>query len=485
MTPGIEGEIPKGVAGGLPPYRGGEARDICQNGRRNIYLTEALMTARRCFAGLLLSLVLVQTGRADEKAAVKKVEAADAAAMAAYRSGDAQRAKDTLLEAIVLGKENALETHPVMARVYLHLGAVQVEGLKDEEKARRYFGLALRIQPDIKATDPVATPIVVRALERARDAGKEASAAAAPAPAADLGAAESQERARQAESAAAQARAREKMTAAVLKEKERETLEKEQKAREERDRLGKDLAAVQDREKQERQAREKLEKDKQDLEKQLADIKDREKKEREEKERLQKANQELEKQLAGLRDTEKKERQAREQLQAQERERQDRASQEKMARDRLADGPDMPGSIPQPVYCPTPDEWASGTDVYVHCAPQGEVKAKELALYYRPSGTVHYNSLLMERSKKGWYVATIPSARVSGRMLQYYVEARGAKGDVAAANGKANSPNVMMIRPGAGGQPTAAAQSPKLTSAAATTPAKSSSKSRAGRRKSR
>src|SRR5688572_25684100 len=85
-------------------------------------VTEAPMLVRGCLAGLLLSLVLTPVGMAQEPAATKKIVAADAAGMAAYKSGDAQRAKETLLEAIVLGKENGLEAHPVMATVYLHLG---------------------------------------------------------------------------------------------------------------------------------------------------------------------------------------------------------------------------------------------------------------------------------------------------------------------------------------------------------------------------
>jgi hypothetical protein len=432
------------------------------------------MTVRGCFAGLLVSLSLAGTAGADERAALKKIEAADAAAMAAYSSGKAEKAKDQLLEAIVLGKENGLEAHAAMARVYLHLAAVQSEGLKDEAKARRYFGLAVRIQPDIQATGALATPAVVRGLEQARAASGAAPAAAAT-PAAAAGASEEDRaRARQAEVAAAEARARDKATAAVLKEKEREAQEQGQKAREDREKLGKELAVLQDREKREREGREKLQAEKQALEKQLAEAQEREKKERAEKERLQRANQDLEKQILAARESEKKEREAREQLQAGERDRQAKASQEKVARDKLAEGPDMPGSIPQPIFCPTRDEWAAGADVFIHCAPQSQVKAKELALYYRPSGALHYNSLLMERSKKGWYVATIPAGRVTGRMLQYYVEAHGPKGEVAAVNGKPTSPNIMMIRPGALGEAPAAGQ---LTSASA-----SASKARSGRR---
>ena len=58
-----------------------------------------------------------------------------------------------------------------------------------------------------------------------------------------------------------------------------------------------------------------------------------------------------------------------------------------------------------------------------------------------------YNAVTLERSRKGWYVTTIPGGRVSGRLIHYYVEARDGKEKVAASNGKATSPNVITIRP--------------------------------------
>ena len=292
------------------------------------------------------------------------------------------------------------------------------------------------------------------------------------------------------ERAAAESRARDQASAA-LREKEKEAQEKAQKANEEREKLGKDLAAVQDRERKEREDKEKLQKEKQDLEKQLAESKDREKKEREDKERLQKVNQDLEKQLIEARVKEKQERDAKDKLAAQDRERADLENKNKAARDKVAEGPDMPGSIPQPIFCPTQDQWAAGEDVFIHCAPQSEVKAKELALFYRPSGVLHFSSTLMERNQKGWYVAVIPAGRVSGRLLQYYVEARSAKGDSVASNGKALSPNVMMIRPRGSMHTEAAPVTPveptdaKLTAASSSTKADKSSSSRRGRARPR
>ncbi|MEA2701070.1 MAG: hypothetical protein QOI66_5341 [Myxococcales bacterium] len=58
-------------------------------------------------------------------------------------------AKRTLLEALVLGKKSGLDTHPVLARTYVHLGAVYITGYKDKQKALQSFVRALEIDPGI------------------------------------------------------------------------------------------------------------------------------------------------------------------------------------------------------------------------------------------------------------------------------------------------------------------------------------------------
>ena len=121
-----------------------------------------------------------------------------------------------------------------------------------------------------------------------------------------------------------------------------------------------------------------------------------------------------------------------------------------MDREKLAAGPDLPGHISEQIYCALPDEVQSGTDLFVHCTAQPSIKAKEIALYYRPSGVAHYNSLVMERSKKGWYTAMIPATQVMGKLMQYYVEARDGRDAVTASNGKAQSPNILTLRPQGG-----------------------------------
>ena len=132
---------------------------------------------------------------------------------------------------------------------------------------------------------------------------------------------------------------------------------------------------------------------------------------------------------------------------ARERERRSKEIEDQKEKEKLAEGGELPGHIREPVTCDLPDEVTAGEDLYVHCVPQPGVGAKMLAFYYRSGGSALYNAVTLERSRKGWFVTTIPGGRVSGRLLHYYVEARDAKEKVAASNGKANSPNVITVKP--------------------------------------
>jgi hypothetical protein len=354
------------------------------------------------------------------KAVVQKIETLNASAGAAFKAGDHDKAKATLMDALVLGKQNDLDTNPVLARTYLELGVVQLEGLKDREKADRSFGLALRIDKNVAPPPDLATPAVTKALDQLRGhAGAAPAVATAPAPAAapapDTGAHDRD---------------------SLRKELEKEREAKEKLAREKLD-ADKQLVALKESEKKEREAREKLEKEKTEFDKQLAALKESEKKEREAREKLQK-------ELTESKDAEQKAK-----LAAETREKERKAQEEKdrAARQKLADGPDLPSSIPQPLYCPTPDEGQQGTDVYIHCVTQSGVKGHPAAVFYRPSGVLHFNSLAMEKTRKGWYAAMIPAGNLTGKVLQFYVEAHNDRGDVIANYGRATSPNIMTLKP--------------------------------------
>ncbi len=208
------------------------------------------------------------------------------------------------------------------------------------------------------------------------------------------------------------------------------------------------LAAARDEAKKEREAKEKLQQQKAESDKQLADAK-------RSLLELTKQKADTDRQLAATRDEAKKEREAKEKLavarreaDARDAERKSKELQERTAREKLAEGPELPAHVSEQIACTVPDEVAPGADLFVHCVPRPGLDAKVVALYYRSGGGVIYNASTMDRSKKGWYTALIPGGKIAGKVLHYYVEARDSRQDIVGANGHANSPNIATIRSG-------------------------------------
>jgi hypothetical protein len=476
-------------------------------------------------AALLLFFVVAGTSHADQDALVQKMTTMNQVAIAAYSNGDFAKAKSQLLAAVALGKKDPeLQTHPMMARTFLHLGVLYVDGLEDRAGGVRYFGKALKINPDIEVTEALATKNVLKAFADAHDEGGgssgDSATETAAAPAAKEPTAREEKAAREREERATREEEKQsaKTAAAEKKKAEAEAKEHERQAEADKDKLMKDLARSGENEAKERAAKEKLAQDKQEKEKalsetkaqllqaqkerqeadkqalkekqdtekqakaekdklgkDLAQIRDSEAKEKAAKEKLtqekqekekalaeakatiqqlQKEKADKEKQLADMTAREKKEREAKEKLEkekqeglAKEKERKNQEDVVRQEREKLAAGPELPGHFSEPVYCAVPDEAQAGVDLFVHCVAKPGVKAKVIALYYRPSGGTVYNSVEMEPSKKGWQAAVIPGTKISGKSLQYYAEARDGRGAVAAANGKAASPNILPLKP--------------------------------------
>ncbi|HEY0714518.1 MAG TPA: hypothetical protein VGF45_17670 [Polyangia bacterium] len=444
---------------------------------------------------------------APASATAKKIDALNDKALAAHKAGDSDAAKDVLLEAVVLAKSRGLDTHASVARSYLALGVVHVEGLKDETKGARYFAAALRIDPAIQLPGTPA-PAVAQVFESARaQAEKDRAQAAqidaeANAEAAALASGKETAAAKTETAAAASNNANNKtapkaaptaaQAAASKAEQERDSIligvaqsraqeaderakqagQREQDARKEIERLRSEIARVEAGTKQEREAKDKVSADKDRiynekvaLEKQLADANAREKataqrlaeaEAREKKER--EAKDKLAQELQGLRTKIDQETKA-----AQERERLAKEAETKLKQEqaKLAAGPEMPASLSERVHCSAPDETPPGVDLYVHCAVKSDVKADELTLHVRPSGSARFHGFAMNRSAKGWHVAMVPAVLLKGSMLQYYVEAAGSNGRVVATNGKPAFPNVVMVNrlPTAGGTATASTAS--------------------------
>jgi hypothetical protein len=102
--------------------------------------------------------------------------------------------------------------------------------------------------------------------------------------------------------------------------------------------------------------------------------------------------------------------------------------------------------VPEPLSCPVQDEQAPGTDLHIRCATQPTLRATRVTFHYRPSGALQYDALLMKRSGNRVWTCLIPAAQVTGKFLQYYIEAHDRNRRLAAFSGKARSPNVISIR---------------------------------------
>jgi hypothetical protein len=111
--------------------------------------------------------------------------------------------------------------------------------------------------------------------------------------------------------------------------------------------------------------------------------------------------------------------------------------------------PDLPARVPQPLYCPIPDEAPPDEKITLNCVLQPEVTASKVMLYYRPPGGTRFRSTSTVRSPKGWYQGVIPADVVQGRSLHFYLEARDDSNAVVGNAGKDDSPIVVLIREGA------------------------------------
>jgi hypothetical protein len=115
---------------------------------------------------------------AQDQAAIDKLVQMNKKALDDYDTLEWDAAKKTLLDALVAGKKAGLDNHPVMARTYVHLGAVYITGFKNRDKAIQSFSRALEIDPGIQLSKGIATTEVNEAFstaKRERGGGGEAA----------------------------------------------------------------------------------------------------------------------------------------------------------------------------------------------------------------------------------------------------------------------------------------------------------------------
>jgi hypothetical protein len=108
--------------------------------------------------------------------------------------------------------------------------------------------------------------------------------------------------------------------------------------------------------------------------------------------------------------------------------------------------PDLPANIPTPLYCPSLDEAPPEEDVVMYCVLAPDIEPKRILLFYRAAGAEKWTSAPTKKSELGWIKAVLPAAAISGKSLQFYVEARDASDHAIANAGRDDSPNQLFIR---------------------------------------
>jgi len=137
-------------------------------------------------AGAFACLSVPAVAHAQNGPAVEKLIQMNKKALDDYETLEWDSAKRTLLQALVFGKKSNLETHPMMARTYVHLGAVYIVGFNDKQKGLQSFQRALEIDPTIHIAKAMSTPeledVFAQASRGAGGGGGADRAAAEPPP---------------------------------------------------------------------------------------------------------------------------------------------------------------------------------------------------------------------------------------------------------------------------------------------------------------
>lgn len=311
-------------------------RETCSSRFRPRFLAKRPRGGGRLSAGLLAVLVLlagtVVARRADaqDQGTLDKLVQLNKKAMDDYDTAEFDAAKKALLEAEKLGKRSGMEGHPIMARTYIHLGALYLVGYRDKQKAQHYFGKALDIQGDIKLDKNLTSP-AVRDLFASVQSQKGGGAPADEAPPAGAkGKAPGTNAAAEAEALFGDT------------DKAKETEAPKRKAR------------------------------------------------------------------------------------------------------REGGEPELPAN-PVALECPYPDDTPPQKKVTLRCVAAPDLHVAKVALYYKGFEMTDYERVDMTKSAKGWEQATIPKKRVDGKSLQFYFEGLDASDKPVVSNGRAESPNVMLI----------------------------------------
>ncbi|HEY2902163.1 MAG TPA: tetratricopeptide repeat protein [Polyangia bacterium] len=145
--------------------------------RRRTILAAALITAT-----VAATAPPARAQTAPNQAIVDRLVQMNQKALDDYDTLEWDSAKRTLLEALVIGKKAGLDNHPVLARTYVHLGAVYLTGYKDKQKSLQSFIRALEIDPSITIQKSMLSSDLADVFAQAARQAKPRAAAAPPPP---------------------------------------------------------------------------------------------------------------------------------------------------------------------------------------------------------------------------------------------------------------------------------------------------------------
>ena len=116
---------------------------------------------------LAATFVFARPALADDTAAVGKITLLNRKAVDAYQHLEFETAERLLNEALDQSERAGLTQHPIRARTFVTLGIVTLGGLKQRDKAVKYFRKALQIQPEVRLNPGLANPEVQAAFDEA------------------------------------------------------------------------------------------------------------------------------------------------------------------------------------------------------------------------------------------------------------------------------------------------------------------------------
>ena len=126
----------------------------------------ASLALRVGLIGAVLSASATPVLGQDDDKAVKKIIDLNKKALTAIDGKKFDVARDGLLQAVTTAKQANLLMHKMLARTYVHLGAVYFLGYNDRKSALKYFGLAKSIRADIQLTPSLATPNLTAVFDK-------------------------------------------------------------------------------------------------------------------------------------------------------------------------------------------------------------------------------------------------------------------------------------------------------------------------------